>query len=380
MKPTWVVPILSSVLISFITGLLLWLIVRHFISKTTTQADDHIAKAARMPSFIFIVLLSLMFILPATNTTQPHLDRMRQALAVFIILCFAWLAIAIINSVTSPKVSQDLYSTQKARKGRQLRTQIYIVKRVGIAVVITIACGAIIFTFQQLRELGESLLVSAGLLGVAVGLAAKPVLENVLASIQIAFTKPLCINDIVVMRGEWGRVEAIDSTYVTLLVWDGRRIVIPLLEVITRSFENWTHAHDNHILALAFIYVDYTVPMDKIREKLRKVVSKTPLWDGRQCSVRLTDARPHCVEIRCGATARNGVDAWQLRSYIREHMIQFLQRKYPRCLPYHRSEMRRAKYHVPFVARSNTESQSDPSLSGSYGSSDSLSSSTPRST
>ena len=189
-----------------------------------------------------------------------------------------------------------------------------------------------------MRQYGVSLFASAGAAGLVVGLSARPLLSNLIAGIQLALTQPIRIEDAVVVEGEWGWIETITSTYVVIRIWDLRRLIVPLTYFIEKPFQNWTHQSAD-LLGSVMLNVDYTVPVDRVREKLKEIVTGNPLWDGKVQVVQVTDTPNNMVQLRALVSARNSGQAWDLRCEVREKLIAFLQAEYPHALPRQRAEL-----------------------------------------
>jgi small-conductance mechanosensitive channel len=178
-------------------------------------------------------------------------------------------------------------------------------------------------SFESVRKLGAGLLTGVGIGGIIIGFAAQKSLGNLLAGFQIAFTQPIRIDDVLVVEGEWGRVEDITLTYVVLNIWDQRRLILPINYFIEKPFQNWTRT-TAEILGTVFLYVDYSVPVDKLREELTRLLKASPLWDQRVGILQVTDSKENTLELRALVSARNSSQAFDLRCYIRENLIKFL--------------------------------------------------------
>jgi small-conductance mechanosensitive channel len=187
--------------------------------------------------------------------------------------------------------------------------------------------------------LGASVLASAGVIGIIVGFAAQRTIANLFAGFQLAMTQPIRIDDVVIVENEWGRIEEITLTYVVVRIWDLRRLIVPLSYFIERPFQNWTRAQSD-ILATVFLYTDYAVPVDAMREELKRILAQAPDWDGKVCVLQVTNASDRSVELRALASAADASKAWNLRCEIREKLIFFVQQNYPDSLPRVRAEMR----------------------------------------
>jgi small-conductance mechanosensitive channel len=189
-----------------------------------------------------------------------------------------------------------------------------------------------LMTFPAVRHIGTSLLASAGLAGLIVGMAARSTLTNVIAGIQVAISQPIRIDDAVVVEGEWGWIEEIDASYVVVRIWDLRRLIVPLSYFIEKPFQNWTRTRAD-LLGTVMIYTDFTAPVEEIRQELLRILKSTPLWDGKTWGLQVTDATYQSMQLRALMSARNGPTAFDLRCYVRENLIKFLQEKFPASLP-----------------------------------------------
>jgi len=196
----------------------------------------------------------------------------------------------------------------------------------------------VLMSFDEFRQLGTGILASAGLVGLVVGFAAQKTLGNLLAGIQLAITQPIRLDDVVIVEGEWGRIEEITLTYVVVRIWDLRRLVLPIGYFLERPFQNWTRVSAD-ILGTVFLYVDYTVPVDAIRAELERIVQGSKDWDGEVCGVQVTDTSAQGIELRALVSAADASKAWDLRCAVREQLVAFLQREYPAALPRLRGEL-----------------------------------------
>jgi small-conductance mechanosensitive channel len=198
--------------------------------------------------------------------------------------------------------------------------------------VVVVAIAVMLMTFPRVRELGTSLLASAGIAGLVVGLAARPLLENIIAGLQIALTEPIRLDDVVIVQGEWGRIEEITATYVVVRIWDERRLVVPLSWFLTNPFQNWTR-DSAQLLGTAFLLLDYRAPIDEIRAELQRLCAASTNWDKRVCKVQVTDTKDRTIEVRLLVSAADSSKQWDLRCEIREGILTFLQKNYPEALP-----------------------------------------------
>jgi small-conductance mechanosensitive channel len=224
------------------------------------------------------------------------------------------------------------------KKARKVETQTrFFVRGLNIVIVLT-GTGAALMTFEAVNNVGTSLLASAGIGGIILGFAARPVLSNLLAGMQIALTQPFRIDDAMFVQGEWCWVEEVTATYVVLRVWDLRRLIMPLQWFIENPFQNWSRNTSNQI-GSALIWVDYGIPVDSLREEYVRLLKASPDWDGAIESVQVVEAGEKAIQIRFLMSAKNSSTLWNLRCAMREGMIRFIQQQFPEYLPRHRAQL-----------------------------------------
>ncbi|MGZ3874858.1 MAG: mechanosensitive ion channel family protein, partial [Mucilaginibacter sp.] len=224
-------------------------------------------------------------------------------------------------------------------KERKIQTQIQFIRKLLGALIVFITIALILLSFDNVRKIGAGLLTGVGIGGIIIGFAAQKSLGNLLAGFQIAFTQPIRIDDVLVVEGEWGRVEDITLTYVVLNIWDQRRLILPINYFIEKPFQNWTRT-TSEILGTVFLYLDYNTPVDALREEFDRLLDKSPLWDKRVKVIQVTDAREHTMELRMLVSSSNSSKAFDLRCYIRENLIKFIKDNYPESLPLNRVVMK----------------------------------------
>lgn len=217
-------------------------------------------------------------------------------------------------------------------QARGALTRARVLTRVVNLLVALVGLGLALMSIPGVRQIGTSLLASAGIAGVVVGFAARPVLSNLLAGLQIALTEPIRINDVLIVEGEWGRVEEITGTYVVFRIWDDRRLILPLQWFIEHPFENWTRTSAS-LLVTVFLWVDYGMPVQALRDELKRLCAADPDWDGRHALVHVTESNDQALQVRLLMSAANSARAWELRCRVRESMVSYLQREWPQHLP-----------------------------------------------
>jgi small-conductance mechanosensitive channel len=223
-------------------------------------------------------------------------------------------------------------------RARRVHTQLRILKKVVVVIVGILAMAAILMNFERARQLGTSILASAGIAGIIVGLAAQRSIGTLIAGIQIAITQPIRLDDVVIVENEWGRIEEITLTYVVVRIWDLRRLILPITYFIEKPFQNWTRTTSD-ILGTVFIYTDYTVPVGNIRSELERILGESPLWDGKVWNLQVTNTTEKGIELRALMSASDASRAWSLRCEVRENLLKYIQKTHPESLPKFRAEI-----------------------------------------
>ncbi|SEP02568.1 Small-conductance mechanosensitive channel [Mucilaginibacter gossypiicola] len=285
----------------------------------------------------FIPLFLLNLFSPLMRMNKLYYQPLDKTIEILLTISFAGLL------VRSVRILEDyIYHTYDLNKvdnlkERKVRTQIQFIRKIIVVTIIFLTIAIILLSFESMRKIGTGLLTGVGIGGIIVGFAAQNSLGNLLAGFQIAFTQPIRIDDVLVVEGEWGRVEEITLTYVVLKIWDERRLILPINYFIQKPFQNWTRTSAD-ILGTVFLYMDHTVPVDAIREEFERLIVKSNLWDKRVKVVQVTDVREHVIEIRILMSSSTSSNAFDLRCYIRENLITFIQKNYPNSLPRSRNE------------------------------------------
>ncbi len=291
-----------------------------------------LAQHAEGPTRWVFPLIAIVLILPLLPVRWEVVEVLREIAGLGVIGSFAWVAMLlaeVLSDVAFDRYRMDLSDNLTARR---VRTQIGMLRRIFNIVVIVITIGIMLMTFPAIRQVGTSVLASAGIAGLVLGIAMKSSLSNLIAGVQIALTEPIRIEDVVIVAGDWGWIEEILTTYVVVRTWDLRRLVVPLTYFIDNVFQNWTRQTAD-LLAYVYIYCDYTTPVEELRQEFRRIVESIPLWDRKLCNLQVTDLSEHAMQVRALTSAGDSSKAWDLRCYVREKLIQFLQEKYPSSLP-----------------------------------------------
>jgi len=311
---------------------------RHASRHTATMTDDILLRRLRRPSRWLLVVFALTAIQPTLALPETVLTIWRQTAALLLPALFGWLAVGLLRAINDIVVIRTDISVEDNLAARRRRTRADILHRIALFVVLLITFCMMLISIPSVRNIGVTLIASAGLAGLAVGAAAQPALKNLIAGIQMAFTEPIRIDDVVIMDGEWGRIEEIRLTFVVVRIWDDRRLVVPVSKFLENSFQNWTR-ETSQLLGTAFLRVDPTADVPRIRAHLEEVVRANPRWDGRVCGLQVTETYVDHIELRCLVSARDAALAFDLRCDVREAMLAFLTAEMPEALPRRRNEM-----------------------------------------
>lgn len=252
--------------------------------------------------------------------------------SVLLIVSLTWILIVTIRIFKRAFLENYNTSEKDNLRSRKFHTQFNILERILVFLIVLIAVGLILMLFEDVRRIGISLFASAGIAGVIIGFAAQRIIGAVIAGLQIAITQPIRIDDVVIIENEWGRIEEITLTYVVVNIWDKRRLIVPTTYFFDKPFQNWTRT-TSEILGTVFIYTDYNVPFDTLRKELTRLLESSPLWDKKVNVLQVTDAKENNIEVRALISAKDSGTAWDLRVFIREKLIEFLQKNYPESLP-----------------------------------------------
>jgi small-conductance mechanosensitive channel len=297
-----------------------------------------IFKQTRGQSRLALLIVALIIALPVAPIPFDFRQWLSRLLTMAMIGLIGWSAIAALHigaNLYLRRFRLDVHDNLLARKHN---TQVRVLLRTTDAFLVLLTIGAALMSFPEVRQYGYSLFASAGVAGIVAGFAARPVLSNLFAGVQLAMTQPIRIQDVVIVEGEWGTIEEITSTYVVVRIWDLRRLIVPLSYFIEKPFQNWTR-ETAALIGVVFFYLDYRAPIGVIREKLKELVEQSKDWNGKVVSLLVTDTRETTMEVRATMSADDAGRVWNLRCEVREKMIDFLQREHPEALPRQRSEV-----------------------------------------
>jgi small-conductance mechanosensitive channel len=337
----WLAPLgvlIGSVIIALIAHKILFAAGQRVAKRTNNVINTSLVHRAEGPTRWIFPLLAIIIALPALPVRWDWVQALRRLVGLGVIASVAWSLILLTEVLGDTVFARHRVDISDNLAARRIRTQIAVLQRIFNIVVIVITVGFMLMTFPEIHQLGTSLLASAGLAGLIIGMAMRSTLSNLIAGLQIALTGPIRIEDVVIIEGDFGWIEEILTTYVVVRTWDLRRLIVPLSYFIEHVFQNWTRSTAN-LLAYVYLYCDYTVPVDELRGEFRRVLESTPLWDQKVCVLQVSDATEHTMQIRALASASDSGKAWDLRCYVREKLIGFLLQKYPASLPKTRAEL-----------------------------------------
>jgi small-conductance mechanosensitive channel len=332
--------IIAAGLVGFLIHFILYFILNRLNKLTSNVIYGSLIKHTRRPMRFLLILIVITLALPVLTVSSNVLYILQSALRSLDILLGSWLLVALMNVAEDLIMDRYKVSTRDNLQARRIYTQISTIKKVLAALIIIVAIAFILLGFDSVRQIGTGILASAGIASVVIGLAAQKIFGNFLAGIQIAFTQPIRLDDVVVVENEWGKIEEITLTYVVVRIWDLRRLILPISYFIDTPFQNWTRVSAD-LLGTVYLYTDYTVPVSEVREELQRIVKKSDKWDGKICSLQVTDSKENTMELRALVSAADSSLSWDLRCEVREKLIEFIQTKYPQALPKTRAEIKK---------------------------------------
>lgn len=297
----------------------------HAVIRCSTSAA-----AAALP------LAALQVVWTAAPDTLRWIANVRHLNGLLLIAALTWLAIRAVRGVALGILARHPVEAENNLHARRIQTQATVLSRTAMVVILIAGTSMALMTFPGARQLGASLLASAGVVGLVVGIAARPVFSNLISGLQLALAQPIRLDDVLIVKGEWGRVAEITGTYVVLKLWDERQLIVPLQWFIENPFENWTRS-SSQILGTVMLYLDYATPVEPLRQEAERVVKAAPEWDGRVFAVQVTDTTERAMQLRILVSAANAGKAFDLRCRVREQMLAFVAREYPQYLPQVRS-------------------------------------------
>ncbi len=337
-ESTWRVMVMAALavvlalLVHRAGGIVILRVTRHL------PISNAVALRCLQPARWALPLLALQAIWQAASDALPLISQIRHGNALLLLATLTWLVLRAVGGVAQGIINQHPLDVEENLNARRVHTQTRLLSRILSFMVLVAGLSLMLMTFPDARQVGTSLLASAGVIGIVAGIAARPVFSNLIAGLQLALAQPMRIDDVLIVKGEWGRVEEITGTYVVLKIWDERRLIIPLQWFIENPFENWTRS-SSQIIGTVFLWVDYRMPMAPLREAARRACEAAPEWDQRLCQLQVTEAGERSMQLRLLVTSATASLNWDLRCKVREALVDFMQRDYPQFLPLMRTEL-----------------------------------------
>jgi len=330
--------VLTSAAAGFVLYLLLFASLRRFASRAGTDFLEILIPRWRGPVRQLLPLLAVMIVAPTLQLSVGLQEVLRHLLSLGFILGLSWLLANCAFALRDIILSRYDVNVRDNLKARAVHTQVNVLLKIILVGIGVIGAASLLMTFEKVRQVGISLLASAGVIGVIAGFAAQRSIAALIAGIQIAITQPIRLDDVVVVEGEWGRIEEITLTYVVVNIWDQRRLVLPVTYFLEKPFQNWTRG-TSELLGTVIIYADYSVSVESLREELQRILKGSAHWDGRAWALQVTAATERTLELRALMSAADSPSAWELRCEVREKLLAYLQQHHPHSLPRLRADI-----------------------------------------
>ena len=296
----------------------------------------------KSPLRFLIPTLCVSVVIPFLRFPGKVVGFISHFIQILFIALFGWLIVKIVYIVRDALLNRYDINARDNMHARRMHTQMRLIANIIGVVIVLLTVSFILMSFSQVRHIGVSILASAGVLGIVIGFAAQKTLGNFIAGIQIAIAQPIRLDDVVIIENEWGWIEEITLTFVVVRIWDLRRLVVPISYFLEKPFQNWTRTSAD-LLGTVFIYTDYTVPVKEVRNELTRILENSPKWDKKVNALQVTNATEKTVELRALMSAADSPTAWNLRCEVREKLLEFLQQRFPECLPRVRIEMNKVE-------------------------------------
>ncbi|MFZ0612995.1 MAG: mechanosensitive ion channel domain-containing protein [Desulfobacterales bacterium] len=331
--------LVAAVILVLIGHAVFYRIVARIAARKRASVVESITRRSRKPARVILVLIAVTVSVPALPIRADLASGIDRVVSLVLVAAIAWALIELTGVVEDVVTARFPLDVRDNLTARQVHTRLRVLRHIAVIVIGGLAVAAMLMSFNGLRRLGTSILASAGLAGIVVGIAARPTLSNLIAGIQVALTEPIRLDDAVIVEGEWGWIEEICTTYVVVRIWDLRRMVLPLSYFIEKPFQNWTRVTAD-LLGTVFINADYTFPVEELRQELHRVLQSTGMWDQKIWGLQVTNATDRTIEMRALMSAVDSGSAWDLRCHVREKLIEFMQKNHPESLPRSRAEFR----------------------------------------
>lgn len=335
----WQNPITSLLTVLVVTYAISYLFIsifkKYFQRIEIIPSDFSFSKHFNSSIWLIFIFVALKLIIPTLELSKNYLEIVDKIWIVAIISVLTFFLIRIISFSKIIIFNNFEIKAKDEFKFRKLRTQLDFIEKITVVFLCLAGLLAILMNFDGAKKIGTSIMASAGLAGIIIGIAAQRSLGNLIAGCQIAFTQPFKLGDTVVVDGEWGHIKEITLTYIVVKSWDKRNLVVPITYLLEKPFQNWTRSNEK-TMGTIYFYVDYSLPVDELRKEFMRFMASSEHWDGETASLYVIDTTEKSMQIRALVSAKNADNAFHLKVYAREHLIKFIQQNYPNCLPKNR--------------------------------------------
>jgi small-conductance mechanosensitive channel len=298
----------------------------------------NVVRECKAPARLLLPLIALQAVWQGAPDGFPLIDGVRHGNVLLLLLALTWLGLRAVRGVARGLIGLHPLDVADNLNARRVHTQTRMLARIASFTVLLGGLALMLMTFPGARQFGASLLASAGVVGLVAGIAARPIFSNLIAGLQIALAQPIRLDDVLIVQGEWGRVEEITGTYVVLKLWDERRLIVPLQWFIENPFQNWTRTSAS-IIGTVYLWVDYRMPLAPLRDEAQRLCEAAPEWDRRLCKLQVVEAGERSIQLRLLVSSASSGQSWDLRCKVREALVDLMQRDYPQHLPLMRAEL-----------------------------------------
>jgi small-conductance mechanosensitive channel len=321
-----------AVILGVVATLVFFAVVRRIAARADSDLGRWLAQQLRRPSLLLVPALAAKMTLPLARLPDAVAGPLHHGLWIVLIAGIAWTLISLTAVIDDFLGERFVLSKRDNLEARRIHTRFRVLRRILVIVVLFLAVASVLLTFDSVRQIGAGLLASAGVAGIVIGLAMRPTVETLLAGLQLALTEPINLDDVVIVEGEWGRIEEITATYVVVHIWDDRRLIVPVRTFLDQAFQNWTRVRAD-LLGQVNVHVDYRTPVEPVRQAVGEIVAGSKLWDRRFWNLQVVDADARSMQLRVLVSASDSSNAWDLRCEVREKLIAHLQEHHPESLP-----------------------------------------------
>lgn len=329
----------SAVILGLILYFFSTILLKRWLTVVSLKGINVRLGLLKGPLRFLIPILCITVILPLLRLSEKTGLLLGHFINVALIASFSWLIIKTAYIVRDAILSHYNMEVKDNVRARRVHTQLRLITNIVVVTIILFTLAFILMTFPEVRQIGVTILASAGITGIIIGFAAQKTLGNLIAGIQIAIAQPIRLDDVVVIENEWGWIEEITLTFAVVRIWDLRRLIVPISYFLEKPFQNWTRTSAD-LLGTVLIYADYTISVKDMRDELTRILKNSSLWDKKVNVLQVTNMTEKTVELRALMSAVDSSSLWDLRCEVRGRLLEFLQAHFPHCLPRMRLEMK----------------------------------------